>query len=380
MNTSYDQSCRYAAQLDGPGFLGWLLKKSELVFDRWLDTRTATMPGTGERTSDLVASLVVNGVGPWWAVQIEFQTTPDPEMAGRGLEMLGRLWRERRPPGDRGDRYQVGLTVVNLTGRGRASIDMTACGRRLGTRLRVIERNLAQESAHQTLAAVEAGTMATVVLPWIPLMQGGDLKRIIERWKALAERESNPRRRSDVTILTLTLAAAADRREAWELELEGWTVNESPYLVDLLKREMAPKLAELQAQRAALDVTKASLDAKEVSLDAKEVSLDAKEVSLDAKEVSLDAKEAALAARRAAVDAEKAALAARKAAVDAEEAVIIREKAKAVVALLRKLHPTLATVSAIERIKQEQDPAVLDRWLNLVIEGGSDDLMRELGM
>jgi hypothetical protein len=336
MDTSYDQACRYAAQLDGPGFLAWLLKKSDLTFDRWLDSRTATMPGTGERTTDLVASLAVNGVGPWWAVQIEFQTTPDPEMAGRGLEILGRLWRERRPPGDRGDRYQVGLAVVNLTGRGRASIDMKACGTRLATRLRVIERNLAQESAQRSLAAVEAGTVAMVVLPWIPLMQGADKTRIIQQWKVLALRESNPRKRSELTLLALTLAAAADRREAWELELEGWTVNDSPYLVELLqrevKREMAPRLAALEAEKAALG-------------------------------------------------AEKAALEAERAALEAERAALCRKEAETIVALLGKMYPTLATVSAMERIKQEQDPALLGRWLNFLIEGGSEDLIRrELGI
>ena len=138
-------ACRYAARLDGPGFLAWLLGGGELTFDRWLDTRTAALPGSGDRTGDLVASLHVNGVGPYWALPVEFQTTPDPEMTGRGLEMLGRLWREQRPPGGPGDRYQLGLAVINLTGNGRTSVDMKACGRRLATRLRVIERNLAAE-------------------------------------------------------------------------------------------------------------------------------------------------------------------------------------------------------------------------------------------
>src|SRR5262249_39337747 len=136
-----DEACRYAAKLDGAGFLGWLLgPDAGLVFARWLDARTVALPKSGDRTGGLVAGLVDGGIGPFWAVPVGVQAAPDADMLGRLLEFLGRLRRQPRPAGGPGDRYQLGAAVVNLTGRGSASCDMQAAGGRVRLCLQVVEK------------------------------------------------------------------------------------------------------------------------------------------------------------------------------------------------------------------------------------------------
>jgi hypothetical protein len=239
--SDFDKGCRYAARMDEPGFLAWLLGPGNgLVFRRWLDTRTAPGAEQADRTGDLVADLAEGGVGPFWAVPVEFQTTPDPEMFGRGLEMLGRVWRENVVPGTPKDRYLVGLGVVNLTGRGDASRDMRAG--RLATNLQVAELNLADEDAAATVAAVQRGEMARVVLCWVPLMRGGDDPALVAEWKAAAAGELEGRRRANFAQLAITLAAAAGRADVWEKGLEDWEMETSSYLDRIRAQERAEDL------------------------------------------------------------------------------------------------------------------------------------------
>src|SRR5262245_49931824 len=167
----FDEACRYAAKLDEAGFFASLPgADAGLVFVRWLDTRTVALPGSGDRTGDLIAELAEGGVGPFRAVPVEFQVKADPEMLGRLLELLGRLWREARTAGPARDRYQLGAVVVNLTGRGNASCDVQAAGGRLRLCVQVVERNLQEEDAAATLEWVGQGRLPRSVLPWIPLM------------------------------------------------------------------------------------------------------------------------------------------------------------------------------------------------------------------
>src|SRR5919202_5839464 len=120
----FDQACRYLTKADPEGALPWLLRlpPAGLGFDGWLDTPTLPFPGEPERTCDTVASLrdTARGGVPW-AVVVEFQVEPDPDMFGRLLVYLGRLWLERGPSPERGDRFELGAVVVNLTGAGRSS-------------------------------------------------------------------------------------------------------------------------------------------------------------------------------------------------------------------------------------------------------------------
>ena len=103
----FDEACRYAAKMDEAGFFAWLLgADAGLVFVRWLDARTVALPGSGDRTGDLIAELAEGGVGPFWAVPVEFQVRPDADMMGRLLELLGRLWKQWRTAGPALDRYE----------------------------------------------------------------------------------------------------------------------------------------------------------------------------------------------------------------------------------------------------------------------------------
>ena len=116
---------------------------------------------------------------------------------------------------------------MNLTGNGQCSRNMTWPAAGLTTHLGVAERNVAAESAAETLAAIAAGEVAKIVLAIVPLMQGGDEPGIIEEWKRLAEAEPNATRRSEYGGLAMVLADAAGRAEIWKQALKEWNVIRS---------------------------------------------------------------------------------------------------------------------------------------------------------
>ena len=163
----YDQASRYAAKLDPPGFLRWLIKRlpPSVAFRGWLDTRTLPFPGEPDRVCDTVAGLIEPATAnAWWALPIEFQRRPAAEMFGRMLEYLARLWLELRPPDQPSSRYSL-AAVVNLTGTGQSSRSMELGETGLRTCLWVAERNLAEEDAAATLAEIAAGRLACCLLP-----------------------------------------------------------------------------------------------------------------------------------------------------------------------------------------------------------------------
>jgi hypothetical protein len=214
----YDKASRFAAKLDPAGLLRWLLPglPAAVEFHSWLDTRTLPFPGEPDRTGDTVACLRDAAAGAWWATPLEFQVRPDEAMFGRLLEYLGRVWRERRPPGDDTGRFHVGAVVVNLTGRGRSSRDMRLGPAAPRTCLEVAERNLASEDAAATLTEIAGGRTAACVLVWIPLMHGGGEAGIIEQWKELASAEPDSRRRAEYGALALVFAELSGRRAEWK--------------------------------------------------------------------------------------------------------------------------------------------------------------------
>jgi hypothetical protein len=226
----FDQGARYVAKLDPPGFLWWLVPALiwPLEFHGWLDSRSIPFPGDPERVCDTVAGIAdTTKPGAWWALPLEFQTRPDGELFGRLLEYLGRLWRELRPPGMPQGRFDVVAAVVNLTGAGLTTRDMVLGASGLRTCLIVVERNLRDEDAAETLARIASGVVARCVLPFIPLMQGGAEVAIIERWKEVAQAETEVRRRADYAGLALVFAELTDCRPAWKQGLEGWNVEQS---------------------------------------------------------------------------------------------------------------------------------------------------------
>jgi hypothetical protein len=225
----YDQTSRYLARRNAGPVTGWLLSLAggRLDFVQWLDTRRISWPGQPGRTCDTVAHLrdPARGGLPW-AVVVEFQLRPDPDMFGRALVYLGQVWLELRPTPLPGDRFCVGCVVVNLTGKGDCGRDMAWQQAGLRTVLLPREWNLGELRAADILDGVEAGSVPRAVLAWLPLMQGGGDPAIMQRWLALAGQEPDAGRRADLG-LALVFAEAAGNAGAWRKLLEGWNVTQS---------------------------------------------------------------------------------------------------------------------------------------------------------
>jgi hypothetical protein len=226
----YDKASRFAAKLDPVEFIGWLLglPAEAFAFRGWLDTRGLPFPGDPDRVTDTVARVEDAGRhGVPWAVAVEFQTQPDPTMFGRLLGYLSELWLNRRPDEERGSRFQLGAAVVNRTGSGSTSREMSWPAAGLHAQLRIAERNLEREPAAGLLSAIESGARSRSLLPWIPLMSGGGDADTIDRWKALAETEPDRRRKAEYGGIALIFAERAGHKDIWKQKLEGWNVEES---------------------------------------------------------------------------------------------------------------------------------------------------------
>ena len=81
-------------------------------------------------------------------------------MFGRLLREIGQLWEDHQPDEHRGSRYQMGASVVNLTGT-KASVPASRVSRLPGpdgvfSGLLVRERHLQEESAMGTLEGILA--------------------------------------------------------------------------------------------------------------------------------------------------------------------------------------------------------------------------------
>lgn len=153
-------------------------------------------------------------------------------MFGRLLGYMGPLWIELKPAAGRGDRFHLGAILVNLTGAGNASRTMSWGEAGPSLQLRVRETNLGAKVANDELTSIEAGVTPAVILPWIPLMQGGGESGILERWKACAGRETDARRRSDYGGLTLVFAEAGGCRDVWKSGLKEWNVTQSKQVLE----------------------------------------------------------------------------------------------------------------------------------------------------
>jgi len=238
-NNPFDQACRYLCKQFGVAMLAWLLRMepADFVFRRWLDTKSLSFPGQPDRTCDTVAHIenVADGQSPW-AVIVEFQIAPDELMFGRCLGYSGPMWIEHKPSPERGDRYSVGVAVVNLTGRGNTARDMHWPKAGFRTTVQPVERNLAFESASALVADVEAGRAPRAALAFVPLMQGGAGADIIAKWKELATAEPDVVARSDYGGLAVIFAGATDGKEIWKEALKEWDMVHSA-IVDEWRKE-----------------------------------------------------------------------------------------------------------------------------------------------
>ncbi|MFO0841883.1 MAG: hypothetical protein U0797_05705 [Gemmataceae bacterium] len=170
----FDRTCRYLLRHSAEALLGWLLGGAAFDFVQWLDTRRLPWPGQTERVCDTVAHVRdLNRGGSPWAVVVEFQSEPDPDMLGRLLEYLGKLRLDARPTHPAtGSRSARGLEIY-LTGlAGCAEVmDWPEAGLRTG--LLPKEVHLAKLRAGDVLDAAERGEVPASSWPGFPLMQGG---------------------------------------------------------------------------------------------------------------------------------------------------------------------------------------------------------------
>jgi hypothetical protein len=170
-------------------------------------------------------------------VLVEFQAEADPEMFGRAMEYLGGAWRREKPTGHAGDRFELGLVVVNLTGRGSSFRRMSWPEAGLETVVAGREWNLAELDAAEVLDQAVAGRAPAIVLTWIPLMKRGDEAGIIQRWLEVAGQVADLRVRRDLR-LAAGFAEAAKRGPVWQEALKGWDVEEPIFVKELEARAM----------------------------------------------------------------------------------------------------------------------------------------------
>lgn len=238
----FDRASRFTVKLDPQGFLSWLLglPPDDIAFGGWLDTRSIPFPAEPDRTNDTVARLdSVSGEEEPWALAVEFEVRPLLDMFGRFLNYLSGMWMNLRPDPEAGSRFQVGAAVINLTGRGNTSRQMSWPAAGVRTQLQVVERNLEEESARELLDLIESGRHSRCLLPWISLMSGADEPDIVDKWKVLAEREPDRRRRAEFAFVALLFAEKAGRKQLWFEKLEEWNVEESTVLEEFTRKREA---------------------------------------------------------------------------------------------------------------------------------------------
>ncbi|HBI46404.1 MAG TPA: hypothetical protein DDY78_26665 [Planctomycetales bacterium] len=232
----FDQASHYAVKLNPAGFFAWRVPRfaAHFVFLGWLDVSTIAFPGEPDRVCDTVAEFKARDGGLRRLMDVECQTEPDGDILERLGEYGLRLRREKRHGPGQGGKYQVVSLLLNLTGPVQlAELDLREVDLDGdGLHLRVTQGTLREEDAAATLARIASGEWKRCVLPWLPLMRGGENGDIIEEWKRLAQTEPDDRRRSDYAGLALVFADLAGRRAVWKEALEGWNMKVSQQVLE----------------------------------------------------------------------------------------------------------------------------------------------------
>ena len=191
----FDQASHYAVKLDPAGFFAWRVPRfaARFKFLGWLDVSTIAFPGEPDRVCDTVAEFKARDGDSRRLMDVECQTEPDGDMLERLGEYGLRLRREIRHGPGQGGKYPVVSLLLNLTGPVQsAELDLRNVeldGE--GLHLRVTQGTLREEDAAATLARIASGEWERCVLPWLPLMRGGEDRGTIEEWKRLAQAEPN---------------------------------------------------------------------------------------------------------------------------------------------------------------------------------------------
>jgi len=226
-----DQTARYALKLVPSEAIAWVLPDldPDLIFNRWLDTETIAFPGEPGRRCDTVAELVSRGGrSPPWALVLEAEARPRSTILDRVLEYEARLLRKLRHGPHLRDKYLVAGAVIFLSGRRKdlkLQMRLPNTDVDLGVTLRAI--SVARESAAATLERIGRGELGRSILPWVPLMAGGDEPAVVAEWLRLAGGETDAQRRADYPGLALVLADSAGCLPIWKQTLEGFNVWES---------------------------------------------------------------------------------------------------------------------------------------------------------
>src|SRR5207237_89239 len=102
----FDKAGRYLIKRDPPGFFRWLLRRPDVAFQAWIDTRRLALPDQGDLTNDLVAAFRVGDA--YEALCLELQAQSAGPSAPRLL--LGCVPSLRTGP--RGRRSLAGLALT----------------------------------------------------------------------------------------------------------------------------------------------------------------------------------------------------------------------------------------------------------------------------
>ncbi|MGF1578705.1 MAG: hypothetical protein ACFCD0_05015 [Gemmataceae bacterium] len=235
----WDQAGRFSIRLDPPVFFEWVanLPRNENFFRGWLDTRAVVVPGEEDRVRDTVARMEdVDQHGVPWAVVVEIQSSPHPDILGRMNVYGGLLSQEEKPDPEPGSRYRVGGLVVNLTGRQRDIIQEQFSRTKITSLTPPTIFNLIDQDADVILRRIETGELGLGILLWVPLTYGGEREDIIERWKALGMLETDSERRAHYGGLALLFAEKAGCLDVWKQALKEWNMEESVVVNEWLKQ------------------------------------------------------------------------------------------------------------------------------------------------
>ncbi len=231
--TPYDQASRYLVKLNPHLSLAWLMQESpaNFRFEGWVDPSIPERLGYPDKMSDTVAILErLDVVEPTWLADTEYQSSPDDKMVFRVRDYTNNLqWKCRPPNANRGDQYNVGAIVINLTGVQDLppATQWGQAGFLNRTEYRIV--NMETLNADTVMQEILSGAIPENILGFIPLMQNGNTPAIIELWKARAMLIENRETRSDMAHIVKTFGELVDTRLVWEKALEGWNMVESQY-------------------------------------------------------------------------------------------------------------------------------------------------------
>jgi hypothetical protein len=239
--SKYDDAERHAIkELDPQGYVSRQMPglDPDLEWYTWLETQVAPPAGLPQLRCDCVAGFRSRGgkQAPW-AGLIEAQAQPIPRLGVWLLVYLGLLHEDLRcGPEDR-DRFQMMAAVLNLTETTLStSIDWVPplaaaptgpAEEPLGVKCRFWVRNVREEKAEETLDQIEQGKTALCILPWVPVMVGGDRPEVFQRWKALTLRQDKGYLLADYVALDLVFAELAGREGLWSAALKEFAVKDS---------------------------------------------------------------------------------------------------------------------------------------------------------